>query len=110
MKDMALYMALGSFLLSACLWVSKTNPILGGFILSLPLTTLITLGISQLQTGKTENTFLLAKSIFLGVPLSLLFFIPFLIAPKLKIGFWPAYVCGIALLFIAYLIHKKFFY
>lgn len=109
MKDLFFYALAGTSILTTCLWVAKSNPILGGFILSLPLTTLVTLALSQLQTGKTENTFMLAKSVFLAVPLSLTFFIPFLLAPKLKLGFWTTYGIGLFFLLLAYLIHKKIF-
>ncbi len=85
MMPIVLNIALTSILLSLVLWVSKKNPILGGFILSLPLSTLIVLALSKIQNDDPGNTTLLAKSIFIGVPASLLFFVPFLLAERLVI-------------------------
>lgn len=98
--------ALTSTLLSLVLWLSKTNPNLGGFILSLPVSTLIVLALSKIQNGDVGNTFTLAKSIFVGVPSTLLFFVPFLVADKLKISFWSSYLIGFVLLGVSYGIHK----
>ena len=97
---------LSATLISVVLWVSKTNPILGGFIISLPISTLITLGFSKFQNQDVGNTFMLAKSIFVSVPLTLLFFIPFLFAEKWKLSFWSSYFAGVALLAISYFIHR----
>ena len=97
---------LSATLISTVLWIAKTNPVLGGFILSLPLSTLIALAFSQLQTGDAGNTSLLAKSIFIGVPSTLLFFVPFLFAERMKLGFWTAYASGFALLIVSYFVHR----
>ncbi len=103
--EIVLNVVLTSVLLSSVLWLSKTNPVLGGFILSLPLSTLIVLAFSKIQNNDPGNTFILAKSIFVGVPASLLFFVPFLIADRLKINFWTSYTVGFLLLSVSYLVH-----
>ena len=97
---------LSATIISLVLSLSKTNPIMGGFILSLPISTLIALALSKIQGQTVENTFLLAKSVFLSVPLTLTFFLPFLFADKLKLSFWTSYSIGIMLLSISYLAHK----
>ncbi len=106
MAEIAINIALTSTILSVVLWISKTNPILGGFIVSLPLSTLIVLAFSKIQSGDAGNTFLLAKSIFAAVPLTLLFFVPFVLADRLKLTFWASYLIGFALLGLSYGIHK----
>ncbi len=98
---------LSSALISFTIWLSKKNPSLGGFIISLPLSTLIVLAFSKLQNIETENTFNLAKSIFVGVPATLVFFIPFMLADKLKLTFWTCYASGFALLSVSYFVHKS---
>lgn len=99
-------LALTSALLSLVLWVSKANPVLGGFIVSLPISTLIVLALSKAQSQDPANSFLLAKSIFVAVPASLLFFVPFLLAPRFKLPFWTAYAAGLGLLILSYGIHR----
>lgn len=106
MADIAINVVLTSTILSFVLWLSKTNPVLGGFIVSLPLSTLIVLAFSKIQNGDAGNTFILAKSIFVAVPSTLLFFIPFLFADKLKLTFWTSYLIGFALLGASFGIHK----
>jgi len=41
-----------------------------------------------------------------GVPVSLLFFVPFLLAEKLNISFWQSYSAGVGLLIIGFFLHK----
>ncbi len=106
MTEIATNVALTSVLLSVVLWVSKTNAILGGFIVSLPISTLIVLAFSRIQQGETGNTQLLAKSIFVALPATLTFFIPFLLADRLKLSFWTSYFTGICLLTVSFFIHK----
>lgn len=93
-------------ILSLVLWISKSNPVLGGFVVSLPISTLIVLAISRIQNGESGNTFILAKSIFIAVPSTLVFFIPFLVADKFKLSFWTSYSVGFALLIVSFFTHK----
>ena len=104
--EIAANVALTSVLLSFVLWLSRTNPILGGFIVSLPISTLIVLAFSKLRGGDTGNTFLLAKSIFVAVPSTLTFFIPFLVAERLKLSFWTSYLMGLGLLTASFFAHR----
>jgi len=98
-------------LIAACLisfvsWLSGKRPELAGFLIALPLTTLIVLAFSYLEHRDPENSVAFAKSIFVGIPLSLLFFVPFLFASKLNIHFIGLYIIGIAFLVMGYFIHK----
>jgi uncharacterized membrane protein (GlpM family) len=97
---------LSAVAISVVLWISKTNPVLAGFVGSLPLSTLIVLAFSKLQDRDVGDTQLLAKSIFIGIPATLLFFIPFLVAERLKLSFWTTYFSGFALLSVSYFIHR----
>ena len=97
---------LSAILISTALWISKSNPILGGFIVSLPLSTLIVLALSRIQGSNSEVSSTLAKSIFVGIPASTVFFVPFLLAEKLKLGFWTCYVSGFCLLGLGYFVHR----
>lgn len=98
--------ALTSVTLSLVLWVSRTNAALGGFILSLPISTLIALAFSRLQGADPGDTFALAESIFVAMPASLTFFLPFLVAERWKLGFWTAYGSGVGLLTVSFFVHR----
>jgi len=95
-----------AFIISLCSWLSGKKPILAGFIVALPLTTLIVLLFSYVEHGNPENSVQLAKSIFVGVPVSLVFFIPFLLANRLQLNFWTCYMIGIGLLVLGFFIHR----
>jgi len=88
-------------------WLSGKRGDLAGFIVSLPLVTLLVLPFSHFEFNDPVKTTYFAKSIFLAVPLSLLFFVPFLLAEKFKINFWACYSSGILLLGVSYLLHKQ---
>jgi hypothetical protein len=97
---------LSASLISLALWVAKTNPVLGGFIVSLPLSTLIVLALNKLQNPDAASGAILAKSILVGIPATLLFFVPFLLADRMKISFWQAYGSGFVLLGLSFFIHR----
>lgn len=106
MIEIGINVLLTSTILSIVLWISKTNPVLGGFIVSLPISSIIVLAFSKLQSVDEGNTMIMAKSIFIAIPASLTFFIPFLFADKLKMSFWTTYGSGLALLLISFTIHR----
>ncbi len=98
---------ISSILIGLVTWISKTKPSFAGFVISIPLSSMIALALTNLQSTDSNNSFALAKGIFTAVPATLVFFIPFLIAPKFNIPFWVAYGLGIFLLIIGYFIHKN---
>lgn len=102
-------LAISASVISFCVWLAKNSPGLAGFVISLPISTLLVLALTQFQNGDTVNGVALAKSVFIGVPASLVFFIPFLLSERLKLPFWVCYGTGVALLGVAYFIHKFFF-
>ncbi len=103
---MILKVVAASFLIVMSGLIAKSNPRLGGFILALPLTTLIALAFNYGEFKDAHASVEFAKSTFYAVPLSLLFFAPFLFADKFKLGFWSLYGTGIILLSVGYGIHK----
>ncbi len=106
MGAIALNVALSSALISLAVYLSRTSPALGGFLVSLPLSTLIALALARFQGGSAEPAFQLARSIFVAVPATLVFFVPFLLAPRFKLEFWVCYAAGAALLVVAYFVHS----
>lgn len=97
-------------LLSSCViafasWLSNKKPELAGFIIALPLASLLVLAFSYAEYRDPDSSIRFAKSIVTAVPLSLLFFIPFLLAQKIQIGFWGLYALGLCLLVCGYFAH-----
>ena len=98
-----------ALLISLVSWLSGKKLALAGFLTALPLTTLLALAFSQVEWGDSKQSVEYAKSVFAAVPVSLLFFIPFLFAEKFNLNFWTCYVLGLVLLGAGYFIHGFLF-
>lgn len=55
-------------------WLSQKKPELAGFIIALPLASLLALALAHFQHGDVEKSITFGKSILLAVPVSYLFF------------------------------------
>ena len=88
-------------------WLSQKRPDLAGFIIALPLVSLLALALAHLHHGDAEKSIAFGQSILLAVPVSYLFFIPFF-APKFtEFGFWIVYGLGLSLLVAGYFLHQS---
>jgi hypothetical protein len=87
-------------------WLSGRFPGAAGFIVALPLATMLVLPLSYREHGSAETSILLAKSILLAIPISLTFFLPFLLSGRLALSFWQAYVLGCLLLPAGFFLHR----
>ena len=97
---------LSALIISFVSWLSGFKTELAGFITALPITTLLALFFSQAQYNDSAQSVAYAKSVFVAIPVTLLFFVPFLLAEKLNLNFWVCYILGIILLGIGYFIHS----
>ena len=70
---------------------------------------MLVLALKYFQDGDRSGNMALAKSIFLGLPLSLTFFIPFLVADRLRLSFWQTYLAGFFLIGASYFLHRALF-
>lgn len=90
-------------------WLSGKKPVLAGFIIALPLMSMLSIIFSYLEHRDMQKTNLFAVSILTAVPLSLIFFLPFILNKWLKLTFFPTYLLGIGSLFIAYTLQMLIF-
>jgi len=102
----AFKVAFSATMIAFASWLAGKKPELAGFIIALPLVTLLVLPLSYIEYQDPANSVRFAKSIFAAIPLTMLFFVPFLMAAKLDFGFWALYAAGIALLVAGYFIHQ----
>lgn len=93
-------------LISFTSWLSAKKPELAGFIIALPIASILVLAFSYLQYHDTKASITFAKSILIGVPVSWLFFLPFFFAEKFNYGFWVSYGIGIILLVVGFFLHR----
>ena len=97
---------LAALVIAFASWLSGKKPELSGFIMALPIASIIAIAFSYLEHKNTENTVIFAKSILVGVPVSYLFFLPFFFAKNFNMNFWLVYGLGLILLLIGYFVHK----
>ena len=97
---------LAALVIAFASWLSGKKPELSGFIIALPIASIIAIAFSYLEHKNTENTVIFAKSILVGVPVSYLFFLPFFFAKNFNMNFWLIYGLGIIILLIGYFVHK----
>lgn len=90
-------------------WLSGRKPVLAGFIVALPLVSMISILLSYLEYKDMTKANQFAMSIVVAVPLSLSFFIPFILNRWLKLSFWPTYLMAIGFLALAYFLHSWIF-
>ena len=96
-------------IISFASWLSGQYPKLAGFIIALPVASLIAIIFSYYEHQDIEKTITFTKSILIAVPVSYLFFLPFFFGNSFNMNFWLIYSAGIFLLIVGYFIHKLMF-
>ena len=102
----ALNVLISAVVISFASWLSGRLPTLAGFFVALPLATMLVLPLSYREHGSAESSILLAKSIFVAIPISLAFFLPFLLANRFSLTFWQAYTLGCFALPLGFFLHR----
>ena len=86
--------------------LSARYPATAGFLVALPLSTMLALPLSHIQHGDATATITFARSILVAIPITFVFFVPLLLAERLGLSFWFAYLVGCALLPVGFLVHS----
>ena len=87
-------------------WLAQKKPALAGFIIALPIASMLALIFTYTESKDSAAAMAFAKSIFIAVPISYLFFLPFFLSEKLKLDFIGTYILGLVLLVLGYFIHQ----
>ncbi len=87
-------------------WLAGQYPKIAGFIIALPIASLIAIIFSYVEHNDAEKSITFAKSILIGVPVSYMFFLPFFFAKPLVMNFLLIYSIGLTLLLAGFFIHK----
>ena len=93
-----LQLLISSSVISLSSHLAGRRPDLAGWILALPISSMLALALSQAQYQDSGRSVAFARSILVSVPLSLTFFLPFLFADRIKLSFWWLYGMGVLLL------------
>ena len=100
---------LSGILIAYASWLSGRKPVLAGFIIALPLMSMLSILFSYLEYRDMHKINQFAVSILVAVPLSLSFFIPFILNKWLRMNFVTTYLLAITALTLAYFIHSLIF-
>ena len=87
--------------------VAKRQPFWGALIIALPLTSILAMSWLYAETRNNEQLTQFAQDIFTLVPVSLVFFLPFLLEGKTQFGFVANMVLGLVLLAAAVLLLRR---
>ena len=90
-------------------WLAGRNPVLAGFLVALPMISMMSILFSYLEYRDMGKINQFAVSILVSVPLSLLFFVPFVMNKWLKMNFALTYLSAIGCLALAYLAQSLIF-
>ena len=93
----ALNVLISATVISFASWLSGRFPALAGFVVALPLATMLVLPLSYREHASADVSVTLAKSIF---------FVPFLLAERLALSFWKAYAFGCLALPLGFFAHR----
>lgn len=87
--------------------VAKRDSFWGALIVALPLVSILTMSWLYGETRDNALVTRLARDIVVLVPLSLVFFLPFLFEARTRLGFLPNLVLGLALLAAAVVVARR---
>ena len=90
-------------------WLAGKKPVLAGFIVALPLVSILSIVWSYLEYRDMDKINQFAISILVAVPLSLFFFVPFVLNKWLKMNFPLTLALGMGCLALAYFLHSLLF-
>ena len=93
---------ISSFVIAMASHLAGEKPMLAGFIVALPLTSILTLGLAYAEHRDMQKLNEFAISILVAVPLSLTFFIPFVANRWLKLNFFLSFFLGLLCLGFSY--------
>jgi len=98
-----------AFIIALAAWLSGKFPRAAGFLVALPLTTMLVLPLAYIEYHDTEQIAVLAKSILIALPGIAVFLLPFIFAGRWGVPFWIAYGAACLWLIPAFYLHRFLF-
>ncbi len=88
-------LALTALIILAAEEAAKRSATLGAVIVALPLVSIVSMTWLYWDTRDSAKVGAFAREIFLLLPISLLFFVPFLFEPRTHWPYWLNFGCGL---------------
>jgi hypothetical protein len=102
----AINVVLSALVIGAAARLSGAFPRAAGFLVSLPLATMLVLPMAYLQGGDIDRTVAFATSILVAVPVVMLFVLAFVVAARFGMSFWTSYLLAAAWLLPGFYVHR----
>ena len=90
-------------------WLSGKLPRAAGFLVALPLSTMLVLPLAYLEHHDLEKVTALAKSVLIALPGIVIFLLPFIFGNRWGWPFWVSYVMAVLWLIPAFFLHRFLF-
>lgn len=102
----AINVVLSALVIGLAAWASGRFPRAAGFLVALPLATMLVVPMAYVQHRDPESTAAFATSILIAVPVVMLFLLPLIVALRYGVSFWTSY--GLACLWLvpAFFLHR----
>ena len=97
---------LSALIIGLAAWLSDRFPRGAGFLVALPLATMLVLPMAYFQYRDTAKTVEFAASILIAVPVIMLFLLPLIFALRAGFSFWLSYFLGCLWLIPAFFLHR----
>jgi len=99
---------LSALVIAVATEVAKRNTFWGALIVALPLTSILAMSWLYAESRDDHLVARFARDILMLVPVSLVFFLPFLLERKTQLGFLPNLAAGVVLLAVAVVLVRRF--
>ena len=97
--------AISALVISCASWLAGRFPTMAGFVIAMPIATMIGMPFVQIEYQDPARTAALAKGILVAIPVSVMFLSPLLLIDRIG-GFWPAYGVGCLLLVAGFFLQQ----
>jgi len=97
---------LSAVIIGVAAWLSGKFPRGAGFLVALPLATMLVLPMAYYEHRDIGKTVDFAWSILIAVPVIMLFLIPFVLALRWGLSFWSSYSLACLWLLPAFFLHR----
>lgn len=100
--------AVSALVIAVATEIAKRHPFFGALVVVLPLTSILAMSWLYAETRDNALVTRFAKDILILLPVSLVFFAPFLLEDRTRFGFIPNLLIGLGSLALAVLAVRRF--
>lgn len=86
--------------------LAARHPQFAGYLTAIPLTAILVLSFTYLQTSDSSLVTRYAVSILAAIPASAMFFVPFLLQSRLRTSFWMTLGLGLLCYYLGFFVQQ----